>query len=180
MGARAAAASERAAGTLAIVAALTVGVAALWALASPRLRVVSLGDGTGAPTFGSDGAQVSATLLLSGMLFGAGAAAAIVLWRRHPALRSIPGAYLAWALVALSGALAGILAPWCGAIAHGSISGSAAGAVVDVSPRLARQVLVAGGGGAVLDHVAFAAWALGGALVAWFASAYLSLADDLR
>lgn len=155
-------------------------VALVWALAAPGPRVVSLGDGSGIPTYGSDGAAFSATLLLSVLLAGAGAAAAVTVWRRMPRARRVPGALAWWVVIGCLGALTAAAAPWLGGqLAAASLTDNA-GAVVDLGPRVARQVWLTGSAGAVFEHVASAVWAAAGAIVVWFLAAYSSVASDLR
>jgi len=157
-----------------------------WVIAGPGLRVVSLGDGSGVPTFGSEEVKVSATLVLSGLLFGAGAAAGVVLWRRHPRLRPVPAAFGAWFLVGIAAAFAAYLAPVLASAlqstlhAHGTIGESQAEQVIDLAPRLTRQVMSGGAGAQLLELVASAAWAVGGAVGTWAVASSLSFDDDLR
>lgn len=162
-----------------IVAPFAV-IAVLWAVAAPGARVVSLGDGSGIPTYGSDGAAVSATLMLSVLLAGAGAAAAVTIWRRMPRRRSVPGALAWWAVIGAVGAATAALAPWCVGVLAGANLSDNAGQVVDLAPRVARQVWPTGTGGTILGHLANAVWSMAGAIVVWFLAAYSSVASDLR
>ena len=157
-----------------------VVVAAAWTIAAPRLRVVALGDGTGSPTYGSSGAEVSATIMLSAMLFGAGAAAALVLWRRHSRLRALPPALWAWLGIGALGAVTSTASLALARLVFSADTNAAEGTIIELAPRLARQVMTAGQSTQAVENIAMAAWAASGALTVWFVAAYMSFGRDLR
>lgn len=172
--------AARAARTIPLALIPFVLVAVAWIIAAPRLRVVALGDGTGAPTYGSSGAEVTATIMLSAMLFGAGAAAALVLWRRHSRLRALPPALGGWAGIGVLGAATSLASVAIGKAVFSADTEAPEGTIIELAPRLARQVMASGAGTQVLEYLAMAAWAVGGALAVWFVAAYMSLGRDLR
>lgn len=155
-------------------------VAAAWTIAAPRLRVVALGDGTGSPTYGSNGAEVSATIMLSAMLFGAGAAAALVLWRRHSRLHALPSALWAWLGIGALGAVTSAASLALAKLVFSASTDAAEGTIIELAPRLARQVMTADQSTQVVEYLAMAAWAVGGALTVWFVAAYMAFGRDLR
>ena len=166
--------------TVAILILPFVLVAAVWTIAAPRLRVVALGDGTGSPTYGSSGAEVSATIMLSAMLFGAGAAAALVLWRRHARLRALPPALWAWLGIGALGAATSAASVAVAKLVFSADTDAAEGTILELAPRLARQVMTAGQSAQFLEYLAMAAWTVGGALTVWFVALYMSFGRDLR
>lgn len=166
--------------SVALIVLPFVIVAAAWTIAAPRLRVVALGDGTGSPTYGSSGAEVSATIMLSAMLFGAGSAAALVLWRRHSTLRALPSALWGWLGIGALGAATSAASVALAKSVFSADTDVAEGTVIELAPRLARQVMSAGQGAHVVEYIAMAAWAVGGALTVWFVAAYMALGKDLR
>lgn len=55
-----------------------------------------------------------------------------------------------------------------------------AGQVIDLAPRVSRQVWVTGDIGVLAGHLANAAWTVAGAIAIWFTATYSSLVSDLR
>lgn len=171
---------RRAAGTAWIVLIPFLVVAAAWTVAAPRLRVVTLGDGTGSPTYGSNGAEVSALFMLSAMLFGAGAASALVLWRRHSRLRALPSALAGWLGIGALGAATATVSVMVAKAVFSADTDAPRGAVIELAPRLASQVMTTSQDTQVAESFAMAAWAVAGALAVWFVAAYMALGRDLR
>lgn len=171
---------RRLAPTLAGVAALFAVALTLWVVGAPRPRVVSLGDGTGVPSYGSDGASVSATLLLGVLLCGAGAAAALLIWRRHARTHTASAAAACWIAVGLVGVLIAAAAPPVARLVYTAGTDAASGQVVDLAPRLTRQAWATGSLGAVAEHLVFFAWTAAGAIAAWFVATYSQVVSDLR
>lgn len=171
---------RRALGTVAIAIIPFVIVAAAWTVAAPRLRVVALGDGTGSPTYGSSGAEVSATFMLSAMIFGAGAASALVLWRRHARLRDLPSALAGWLGIGILGAATASVSVVIAKAVFTTDIHAPEATVLELAPRLATQVMTTAEGTPIAESFAMAAWAVGGALAMWFVASYMALGRDLR
>lgn len=150
---------------------------ALWTVGVPRTEVQSVGDGEGMVLPGQAAAEPVQLLMAVLLLAGAAVGAALVLWRKHPTLRTPVGVLLSALNVGAMTAFAASLAPPLANVLTGPDPGAPAGELVAVSPSLGPLFfgpLVPGLGGPEWETLPdFAGWFVLGTAAALLTLVYL-------